>query len=494
MSVAARNFGEYGEPDRLPVLCVDLDGTLVRTDTLAELFVASVRQNPWVVFLCLFWMIQGRAILKEELARRTQLAVSRLPYNQDVLKYVRQAKAVGTRVVLATAANIRVANAVAEQLNIFDEVIASDRATNLKGDRKAAQLVERFGMKGFAYIGDSRADRAVWRDASSAVVVNNSPVIATDSGCRVDAVLVDRSHTTVRALARALRLHQWLKNILVFVPILTAGMLLDPVAMQAAVIAFLSFCVTASGVYVFNDLTDLEADRAHERKRHRPFASGQLPLVWGLLLAPALIGGGIGVAMLADPLLGALLAFYAVLTTVYSTYLKTRPLVDVFTLALLYTIRVLAGGVATGIELSFWLLSFSSFLFLALAFLKRMSEIQTTDQSDQSVRLARRGYFSADFVIVMTMGVACSFAASIMLALYVDSGAPGAIYASPQAIWALVPLCLFWQCRLWLSASRGHILDDPIVYTAKDKVSWAVGLCGMLAYSAGILGLPTLVG
>ena len=281
-------------------LCVDLDGTLVRTDTLIEALLQLVRRNPLSLLLMPGWLLQGGlARLKREVASRIVLEPADLPYDETFLTYVRGEKDKGRRVVLVTAADRAQAEAVAAHLGIFDEVVASDGKINLKSIDKARALVERYGAGGFDYAGNEMADMAVWREASGIILVNATP----DAAARIKAErdILREFGGAERGSGphvKALRLHQWLKNGLVFVPLFLAHLALDAGAVASAVLAFLAFGLTASAVYVINDLVDLKEDRRHPRKRNRPFASGAVPLKHGLVMAPALLGAAAAVCLL----------------------------------------------------------------------------------------------------------------------------------------------------------------------------------------------------
>lgn len=469
--------------EQLP-LCVDLDGTLINSDTLAE-GVVGLGADLRLAGALLKLPVSGRAGFKHAVAQAHHLDPHLLPYNETLLDYLHAQKAAGRYLVLATAANVAIAEAVAGYLGIFDEVIASDDTHNLKGAAKAQALCERFGEQGFAYAGDSASDLAVWRLAGAAVVVNARPAVArrAEGLAPVEATIAGPPHSP-RVLLRAMRPHQWLKNLLTFVPIFTAHAITDPVAWLNSILCFAAFCATASAIYLINDATDLTADRQHPRKRLRPLASGALSLSAGLGAAALLVTIGIGLAILSGALW--VVAAYAVMSVSYSLKLKELPLVDVFMLASLYTVRIFAGGVATGHPLSLWLLGFSGFLFLGLAVLKRVTELAALSRK-QERSPSRRGYTTQDLPILQIFGCASSFAATLVLALFVQQAATAEQYASPGLLWGVVPLMLFWQCRLWLSTSRGYMHDDPIVYSGRDWVSWLVGssvlLLLVVAYS-----------
>jgi 4-hydroxybenzoate polyprenyltransferase len=467
-------------------LCIDLDGTLLRTDTLMESYLRLVFAKPWMALAPLFWIGGGKAKMKREMAKRVALDPASLPYNEELLTHIRAEKARGRTLVLVTAADRSIADAVAAHLGLFDEVLASDGVTNLRGSNKAEALERRFGERGFLYAGNDHTDFAVWRKSAGAIVVHASHRIETAARSRGAIVehVFDRPQSRAKAWVKALRPHQWAKNMLVFVPIVTANAVLDIAAWSQTLLAFIAFCAIASTVYVINDLSDLDSDRRHSRKRKRPFASGALPVAHGLIALPVLIAIGVALALVSGA--AWVLLAYAVITTAYTFKLKELPLVDVFTLAALYTVRVVAGGEASGFTVSHWLLGFSSFLFLSLALIKRVAELVELQQANKTVN-ARRGYLLEDLGLLQLMGVASTFASSLVLALYISSDVVQKNYAYPYALWLLVPLLLFWQCRLWMSTLRGYMHHDPLVYSAKDWVSWVVGAVAFFSVMAANL-------
>lgn len=467
-----RYKAEGAEPvDRLP-LCVDLDGTLLPINSMHEAAFAAMLADWSVPFRLPGWLAGGKAALKRELAARWRFAAAQLPYCGKLLQLLEQERARGRYIVLCTAADRQIAEAVADHLGLFDEVIASDGTNNLRGRHKAEALCQRFGEQGFVYAGNDATDHQVWRCAAGAVVVNAPGSVARAAGKRhqVLAVVDDRSSRLLAAF-RALRPYQWVKNLFTLVPLLAAGDFTNAERWGHSLEIMLAFCATASAIYLINDLSDLTADRAHPRKRNRPFASGALPVATGLAMVPALLLVGAGLAYASGAALA--LAGYAALSLAYTVRLKEQPLIDVFILAALYTIRLFGGGEASGVGVSLWLLAFSSFLFLSLALVKRVSELYRL-QAAALQRTERRGYMVEDLPMLQMFGSAASFASVVVLSLYVQSDK--ALHAYPRSwmLWAVIPLLLFWQCRLWLSTSRGYMDDDPIVYAARDWVSWLV--------------------
>lgn len=471
-----------------PPLCVDLDGTLVKTDTLWECVVAQLKSRPWRAFLFPFWLRQGRAKLKERLAAGVTLDCASLPYSTELVEHLRAAHASGREVVLVSACDRAVGRQVAEHLGCFTGVITSDGQTNLKGAHKARVLQERFGARGFDYAGNERADLPVWTAARERLAVN-APAALTARLRRERKPLIAFAPRASRAqaLVRALRPHQWCKNTLVFVPVITAHAYSNFHAVGGALAMFAAWCLVASGIYVINDLLDLEADRRHPTKRHRPLASGDLPIPAGLALGPALLLAGCAIAAAISAEAAAALVAYVAFAMGYSLHLKKRSLVDVFALAFLFTIRVVGGGIASGFPVSMWLLAFTSFLFLGLAFLKRCSELVRIQALGRR-HLGSRGYGVADLAVLQTFGIASAFVAIVVFALYLNSTVAENEYRWPGALWAAAPCLLLWQCRLWLATARAEMHDDPIVYSMKDWVSWLCGAGFGAAYVVATVG------
>jgi len=453
--------------------CVDLDGTLLRTDLLHESVLLLLRGNPLYLFLLPVWLFGGKARLKREVARRVRIDAASLPYDPRVVEHLRSTPARPR--VLCTASDELLAQPVAEHLGVFEQILASDGRVNLGGEAKAEALVARFGDGGFDYIGNSAADLHVWRHARRARVANASATLAR----RAAAVSVVESHWQAQAAGpaawlKAIRVHQWLKNLLVFVPLLAAHRFADPAAASQALVAFFAFCLCASGVYVLNDLLDLPSDRRHPRKRLRPFASGELLLLHGMVAAPLMTLAGFALAWLCSPAFAAVLGVYYAATLAYSLRLKRVHMLDVMLLAGLYTIRIIGGAVAAGVPLSFWLLAFSMFVFLSLAMLKRYTELFALPESGQA-EASGRGYAGGDLPLLQSLGGASGYLSVLVLALYINSPESLAIYSRPQMLWLLCPLLLYWISRAWSLVRRGRMHDDPVVFAATDRVSLVVG-------------------
>lgn len=467
-------------------LVVDLDGTLIRSDMLFETFWAALTRRWTVPFQSIAALGRGRAALKDLLGRIGPVEAASLPYNEAVVSYVRRWREAGGRTALVTASNQDLAEGIAAHLGLFDEVHGSDGALNLKGGRKAEFLVARFGAGGFDYIGDAEADLPVWAQAGKAIVVASSPGLGDKvkaGGGEVERIEAGRP--AFRHYLKEIRPHQWLKNLLVFLPMLAAHQFNWLTFLQAA-IAFVAFSLTASSVYVLNDLLDLSADRAHPRKRNRPFASGAIPISHGSVMAPGLLFLGLALAAPLGLEFVGVMVSYIVLTTAYSLYLKRQLVVDIVTLATLYTVRIVAGGVATGIELSVWLLAFSVFFFFSLAAVKRQAELVDGVASGKS-QAAGRGYVSGDLHLVETMATGSGFVSVLVMALYLNSPNVQVLYNQPAALWGICMVLLYWVSRMVMLTHRGRMHDDPVVFAAKDPVS-IVSVLLILGFAvAGVL-------
>ncbi|MCG7522637.1 UbiA family prenyltransferase [Ruegeria sp. Ofav3-42] len=470
MTAPAPSFGNESTWAQSTTLVVDLDGTLIASDMLHETFWAALSQNWSTLFAAPIALIKGRAALKSILQDMGQVAVDALPYNQEVIDYIQSWRDSGGQAVLVTATDQRVANQIAAHVRLFDEVYGSDGDVNLKGDNKAKFLEQKYGTNGFAYLGDSSADLAVWSRAAKAITVN-----ASDSTrSKVDSLGCEAEHLTTpgvsrKAYLKALRPHQWLKNILVFLPIIAAHSF-TPGALGSSLLAFLSFCLIASSVYVINDLLDLKADRAHPRKRNRPFASGAIPVSQGIWMAFGLLFSGFSLAAMINLAFFGVMLLYFGITTAYSIRLKRELIVDVCTLAGLYTIRIIAGGVATGTVLSVWLLAFSIFLFFSLAVVKRQAELVDSAKRGK-LGASGRGYHVEDLPVMTQMAIAAGYLSVLVLALYLNSPTVVSLYAWPVVLWGICPVLLYWISRIIMKTHRGHMHDDPIVFAARDRNS-----------------------
>jgi 4-hydroxybenzoate polyprenyltransferase/phosphoserine phosphatase len=447
-------------------LVVDLDGTLIATDLLWESTFQLLKQNMLYLFLLPLWALKGKGHLKHQISLRVAIDPAILPYRGEFVAYLREEHRKGRRLVLATGAARKFAESIAAYLGFFDAVYATDETRNLTSIHKTKFLLETFGDVKFAYAGNSRADVPVFDAASEAVVV--APDRAAAKWQRThSAKLFETPKTDWKTFARMLRVHQWMKNTLIFVPPILDHEIMNWQILINSIIAFFAFSFAASAIYIVNDLFDLPLDRQHARKRNRAFASGLFSISFGLKVAVALL---VLAGLLATQLpwvFSAVLLVYLISTTAYSLSLKRMLLIDVLTLAGLYTLRILAGSAASQIEGSFWLLAFSSFFFLSLALVKRYVELQNTALVEKN-RIAGRGYRQADREVVAQCGVSSAFAAALVLALYVNSDAVVSLYSYPWLIWPLCPIVLYLNIRIWILAHRGEMHDDPVVFIISD--------------------------
>ncbi len=458
-------------------LVVDLDGTLIKTDILIETLMKYLMINPFNIFKFFILLFKGKSAIKCEIARVVNIDVSLLPYNQDVIEYIKSEKILGREVILATATNIKYAEQIASHLNIFDDVIASDSSVNLASKNKANELIKRYGEANFDYMGNSKADLNVWSKSNNAIVVNpDNGVLKKANKLGNVSTVIENRPKFFKTLLKALRVHQWAKNVLIFVPLAAAHELTNYNHVATVLVAFVMFSLCASTVYLLNDLLDLEDDRHHKTKRYRPFASGALDVRFGLLLFPSMLLSVFIVTLIVLPIefLGVLIAYY-ILTLLYSFKLKRMVMVDVITLAMLYTVRIIAGGVVLGLDLTFWLLAFSMFIFLSLAMVKRYAELYEAREAGLEVTRGR-GYHPSDFEIISSLGTAAGYLSVLVLSLYINETTTSAMYHHPTLIWLACPLLLYWISRTWMITHRGLMHDDPVVFAMKDRVSQIVGI------------------
>ncbi|RMG39203.1 MAG: UbiA family prenyltransferase [Methanobacteriota archaeon] len=456
-------------------LCVDLDGTIIRTDVLWESLLLLIKSNIFSIVLLLAWLFKGKAYLKRRIAERVHVDVCSLPYRDELLKYLRQQKKNGRKLILVTASDMLPATDIAEHLGIFDAVLASDGSKNLSGRRKAEHLKRLFGDKGYVYAGDSKKDVEVWEHAKSAIVVGASKKVLNSVKEAADIELNLEDSATDKGLLiwRALRPQQWVKNILVFVPLLTSHQLQDFGLLFQELLAFAAVSLCASSGYIFNDLMDLDADRLHQKKCHRPFASGDLSIPAGVSLMSALLLMAIAIALNLPTLFQMVLAIYYISAIAYSLKLKSRMLVDVFALAVFYTVRIFLGGTAADITVSQWLFGLSIFFFLSLAFVKRYSELLTANNQGRAA-VKGRNYTYADINLMVIYGIASGYVASLIFVLYVKSPEVLRLYSNPDMLWFLPLLLLYWITRIWMIAHRGEMHDDPVAFVMSDKISYTI--------------------
>jgi 4-hydroxybenzoate polyprenyltransferase/phosphoserine phosphatase len=452
-------------------LVVDLDGTLIASDLLIETVFSELGRRPHSLFEMLVALSRGRAALKDHLAAPDAFDPALLPYDREVLAAVRNARAEGRQIYLASASNRRLVESVADHLGEFNGWFASDETTNLAGAKKAEQLVAAFGERGFDYIGNDAADLPVWEKAAKVITIRTRVGVRKKLALR-NAEEVEHlpcARPTWRTWAKMLRVHQYAKNALVFLPVLTSHLFTLQAVVQVA-LAFIAFSLCASSIYILNDLVDLQDDRGHRSKCNRPLASGAIPLIHGVAAIPILFVSALTVAAAVSlPFLGVLIGYF-VLTTAYSFALKRMMVVDVITLAALYSLRVIGGAAATGILVSEWLLAFCMMIFMSLALIKRHVELAARRDANLPDPTSR-DYKNSDLDIVSALAAAAGFNAVTIFALYISSPAVKQLYSHPRVLWLLGPLLIFWIARALMLASRRQMDDDPVVFAIKDRVS-----------------------
>ncbi|ESX95443.1 UbiA family prenyltransferase [Mesorhizobium sp. LNJC405B00] len=464
-------------------LAVDLDGTLIATDLLWEGLFILLKKNPLYVFLVPFWLAAGPARLKQAIADRIDIDPASLPYREALLQRLRADHRDGRKIVLATGTPRKFAETIAAHLGVFDYVLATDGPHNMTSGRKRDALIAAYGDGGFDYAGNSRHDLKVFGAARNAIVV------APDRHARRwqaahSAERMPAPKRTLKTFVKMLRVHQWLKNSLIAVPMVLSHEYFNINMIWQCLLAFVAFSAVASAIYILNDFFDLALDRKHPTKRNRPFASGALSIPFGLGAMAALLTIGIAAGLLLPIEFLGVLAGYLVVTTAYSLSFKRMLLADVLTLAGLYTVRVLAGAAATGVEVSFWLLAFSIFFFLSLALVKRYVELRTT-AIPVGERIAGRGYRIEDQEIVAQAGMASAFSSALVLALYMDSVAVRELYPHPWLVWPLAPIVLYLTMRVWILARRNEMNDDPVIFIIRDWRSQIVVVIGATLLVAG---------
>ena len=473
-----------GDPNTASTtLVVDLDGTLTPADTLIESVLLLLKRQPLAALRLPLLLLRGRAAFKQFVAAGSALSIEHLPYRAPLVDYVRAERDKGRRIVLATAADHAIADAVATQLGVFDEVLASDGVTNLKGSTKLEAILRSAGDK-FVYAGNSRADLPIWKAAQAAILVGVPSGVAKTVR-RTTRIEREFPQPRVGPLTwmRALRVHQWLKNLLLFVPLLTAFAFLESDKLTTTIVAFCAFSLAASATYLMNDLWDLENDRAHPKKRHRPLASAEIPLLSAVAMAAIALSVALGLAVTVSQRFLLVLLVYLALTSSYTWTLKQYVLIDVLLLSLLYTLRIVAGAVAIDITVSQWLLAFSVFVFLSLALVKRCSELVFLGQIGQAGTRGR-DYRVADLAVLWPLGVGSAMCAVVVFGLFISSPQTQLHYSSPQLLWLAALGLIYWLARLWIKTIRGEMHHDPLVFAVRDfgsRISVIAMICATLA-------------
>jgi 4-hydroxybenzoate polyprenyltransferase/phosphoserine phosphatase len=466
-------------------LVVDLDGTLIKADMLWEALIQAIQHRPLTIPKHLFTlMTQGRAAFKSQLSADFTLDPSVLPLRVEVLELINQAKLDGRKIVLSTGSDSLVAHKVASELNIFDEVIGSVLGRNNSGRIKAKDLVERYGSRGYDYIGDSIRDLPVWMAAKSRFTVK--PIRSKREILDL-RMLTDPNESGLGRqllfLFQASRPHQWAKNLLIFVPAFVGQQILQEGVFQATLVAFISFSLVASSIYILNDVFDLQNDRSHLTKKFRPIASGIIPIPTALLFSMILLLFGVSLGLTLGPEPTAGLAIYFFLSLTYSVKMKKVVILDVATLAVLYSLRLVFGAIVASTEVSTWLLGFSFFLFFSLALVKRHSEATSVGSQKKWDSMPGRGYLSHDAGIIANLGVSAGLGSVIVFSLYLTSESVVGLYKTPEVLWLVVPILMSWVSWIWVRASRGEISEDPILFAMKDKFSMVCGLLAIVVFA-----------
>ena len=467
-------------------LIVDLDGSLIRNDLLIDSLLFFIFKRPLNIFKALGYLLKGKANLKYQLAKKVEIDVKSLPYNEQALKVIKKVKSDGRKVILATASNEKYALQISNHLGIFDDVLASNEYVNLRSKNKADKLVEEFGENGFDYIGNSQDDLAVWSESSLSYIVEPGFYLlrklkkihkakGKSKASKIEIIKEVGKKSTLRIWLKQIRIHQWSKNLLIFIPLLASHNIADLDSIYNSVLGFILFSLCASSVYMLNDLVDLQNDRKHKSKKNRPVACAKISIFSAAFSCLALLATSCIGAYLLMPLwfFISIISYY-ILTLSYSLVLKKLEVFDVIMLASLYTIRIIAGAFAISTALTFWILSFSMFIFLSLAFVKRHCEIFDHRKSGSSEAISGRGYYSSDLEIISSLGCASGYLSVMILALYIQDPSTIELYSRPRIIWFACPLFLFWISRIWVLAHRGKIHDDPVFFAIKDKISWVV--------------------
>ncbi len=457
-------------------LVVDLDGTVIKSDLLYESALLFFKRNPLNIFLIIGWLFRGISVLKMKLAERVIIDIESLPYNTSFLEFLKSEYEKGREIILATASAQIYAQRVADHLRIFSMVLGTDEKNNFKGRKKLEKLVSLYGEKGFDYAGDSSTDIVIFSHCRNAHLINASgnTIRRTGRSASISSV-TEKSFVNIFHFLKAARVYQWAKNLLLFVPLITSHNFLNLKLFIINILGFIAFSLCASATYIINDLFDLESDRKHPRKKNRPFASGELSISTGILMSGLLGLSGLLLSFFLSLNFSFYLAVYILLTCFYSFFLKKHVLVDVLTLAGLYTIRIFAGAHLIEVKVSFWLFAFSVFLFFGLALVKRCNELQLFQKAGK-LDLNGRDYCSEDLQTLRSMGITSSFVSVVVFALYINSAEVLSLYSRPEMLWAICPALLLWINRLWIKMGREEMHDDPLIFTLKDIISLLVFL------------------
>jgi 4-hydroxybenzoate polyprenyltransferase/phosphoserine phosphatase len=466
-------------------LYVDLDGTFIKSDMLYESLLVALKNNPFVILMSLIWLLKGRAFLKSKLSERVDLNIALLPLNPNLYQFLCEQKKKGRRIILATASHEKHAESICAHYDLFDGHVSSTKEINLKGQAKLDRILAE--SPHFAYAGNSSEDFILFNVSQESYLVNpTSKAMRLAQQTAVTATF-DQSSSSLKVWAKQLRIHQWLKNLLILVPLLVSGAFTHIDALILTLIGFVSFSFLASATYIVNDLLDLDSDRNHLRKRFRPLAAGNLSIFSGMLCSLTLFILALVLAcFVAGYFIWVLLA-YLILTLLYSFKIKQYIGLDVMVLASLYTIRIMAGAAIIAVPVSFWLLSFSMFIFLSLALIKRCAELKAFVKQNKT-QASGRDYNTLDYDVLMNIGTSSAMLSVLMFCFYINSNVLSDQYQSPTLLWLVLPALCYWLMRMWIKTHRGEMHDDPIVYSLRDKGSLVtIGFMGVVALLAQIL-------
>ena len=457
------------------ILVINLDGTLVKSDMLYETFWSAFEKNLFIPLISICKLFFGKSHIKNFLANNANFDVETLPYNKIVIDYIQRHKSQGGKVALVSSSAELVALKISKHINLFDEVYASSKQIKLNGINKALFLNQRYGIRKYDYLGNSLEDIQIWKYSNKAITIDASRYLEKkcyEINQKCFHLKSENRVNDIKAFFIAIRPYQWLKNILIFLPIIAAHNINNIVILDA-ILAFISFSFTASSVYLINDLLDLKSDRNHPHKNKRPFASGDLPMQMGHILGLATLLLGIICALKLGLNFLSVLFLYFLITIFYSIYFKKRTIIDIFILSLLYTIRIIGGGVATNIDVSFWLLAFAIFIFLSLAAIKRQSELVDLLKRGKS-EIVGRGYNVQDLNFISSFALSAGLLSNLVLILYINSPKVFSLYPNPEFLWFSCFLFLFWIVRICFKTNRGEMNYDPIIFSIKDNISISI--------------------
>jgi len=464
------------------VIAVDLDGTLVCTDLLWESLLLFIKKNPLFLFFLPIWFIQGgKALVKVKLADRVQPDIATLPYSNQLIAFLKQARQEGKKLILASGSDERIVKAVSDHLRLFDKSFGTTSDCNLKGLKKWEAINSYLNKKPFSYIGNEKSDMSLWVKSEKAYVVTRSKKLIRSIRKNCGEIHIFDRPGKIKAIFRALRPYQWSKNFLIFVPLFLAHQITDLTKLVSCILAFFVFSFCASAFYILNDLFDLKADRRHEKKKSRPFATGDLSIPNGLVIAFVSLGISIylGVYFLTFQFLFVLL-LYCMFTLLYSLFFKKIIILDAIVLSIFYTLRIFAGGIAASVEVSPWLLAFSVFFFLSLAFVKRFVELKDNKKNNIE-KPDGRNYHIDDMFLIQSSGISSGFMSVLVFFIYItNSQVVRELYSNTLLLWFIGPLLIYWLNRMWFLAQRGTVDSDPVLFAIKDFTSWIMGLLTIL--------------